>query len=88
MPVLILIAMGAVFLVWRLWARDRVESALGRKLDPLAARLFRRSKFCWVTTGTNEGTLQEFQCATCGVTAYSQSSSGPRECKRRLMGGL
>jgi hypothetical protein len=88
MPVLILIAMGAAFVLWRLRARNRVEGALGQTLDPLVARLFRRAKCRWAATGAGEGALQEFRCATCGVTAYSQSATGPRECKRGLAGGL
>ncbi|MFV0409324.1 MAG: hypothetical protein ACK5LJ_06410 [Paracoccus sp. (in: a-proteobacteria)] len=32
--------------------------------------------------------LKEFRCESCGVTAYSQSGHGPRECKRNLRSSL
>ena len=32
------------------------------------------------------GLLMEFQCATCGVTAYSTEKNGPKQCKKGLDG--
>jgi hypothetical protein len=88
MPFVIAIVLGAAFILWRIWARDRVEGAVGRRLDSWVARVFGRNRCRWAATGAGEGSLQEFRCATCGVTAYSQSPAGPRECKRGLKGGL
>jgi hypothetical protein len=88
MPVLIAIGLGAAFILWRIWARDRVEGAVGRRLDTWVARMFGRNRCRWTAMGAGEGSLQEFRCETCRVTAFSQSSAGPRECKRGLKGGL
>lgn len=86
MPILILLATVLALILWRLWARDRVENEMGRRLDPLFYRLFRRRKCRWHHIG-HRASLGEFRCQTCGVTAYSNSSAGPTECKRGLSGG-
>lgn len=88
MPFLILLATLAALVLWRLWARDRAQSELGRRLDPLANRLFRRRPCRWRADGAGRGNLRSFRCETCGITAYSQDAKGPRECKRNLRGGL
>lgn len=56
--------------------------------------LFRRNgwvqgrKPCrWVLVD-NRRQLMEFRCETCKVSAYSQSRSGPQECKRQLRSSL
>ncbi len=87
MPFILAAVVIGALIIWRLWARDRVQGEIGRKLDPLAMRLFRRRKCRWVQQGIARGALTEFHCTACGVTAYSQSSGGPRECKRGLGGG-
>jgi hypothetical protein len=88
MPFVIAIVLGLAFLLWRSWARDRVEGAVGRRMDTWVARVFGRNRCRWTGMGKGAGSLQEFRCETCGVTAFSQSQAGPRECKRGLKGGL
>jgi hypothetical protein len=88
MPLVIAIAVGVAFILWRIWARDRVEGAVAGRLDTWVARVFGRNRCRWTKAGKGVGSLQEFRCDTCGVTAFSQSQAGPRECKRGLKGGL
>lgn len=88
MPLLILVLVLAGLMLWRLWARDRAQAELGRHLDPLANRLFRRRRCRWRPEGPVRGSLRPFRCETCGVTAYSQNPKGPAECKRGLRSAL
>ncbi len=72
MPVLVLISVGMALALWWLGS---------------SGRLPRRRACRWQPVG-QKGSLSEFRCETCKVTAYSQDPRGPRECKRRLGGGL
>lgn len=88
MPFLIVAALVVLWFVWANWGRDKAGAELGRTLDPAWRRLVRRRKCRWQATGAGGGALSEFRCETCGVTAYSGSAKGPKECKRGLGGGL
>ncbi len=88
MPFLILIGLLAVGLVWRLWARDRAKSELGRRLDPVARRVFSRKPCRWQRVGRKNATFEEYRCDKCGITAYSQTGGPPETCKKGLGGGL
>ncbi|MEZ5776729.1 MAG: hypothetical protein R3E44_00055 [Paracoccaceae bacterium] len=88
MPILIIVALIVAGILWRLWARDRVQGELGARLDPLANRMFRRRQCQWKHVGRGHGALEEYRCESCSVTAYSQGGKPPRECKRSLRGGL
>jgi hypothetical protein len=88
MPFLILGLTLAALIVWRLWARDRLQGELSTRLDPLANRLFRSRPCRWHPTGAATESLREFRCDSCGVTAYSMDARGPNECKSSLKGGL
>ncbi|MBS8227667.1 hypothetical protein [Vannielia litorea] len=84
----ILTALAVIGLfVWWNWGRARARSELSSRLDPLANRVLRRRKCRWRPTG-GSGALKEFRCESCGVTAYSQRSAGPAECKRNLRSSL
>ena len=83
MPILIAAAAIILLTLWRLWARDRAQVEIGRRMDPLFHRLFRRRPCRWQLLD-GRSALSEFRCETCGVTAYSRSARGPAECKREL----
>jgi hypothetical protein len=88
MPVLIGFLLVAALVVWANWGRNRVAGELGNRLDPIWYRLIRKKRCRWVATGSSGENLRQFHCETCGVTAYSASARGPKECKRGLTGGL
>lgn len=87
MPILIAVLTVAAFVIWRLWARDRAQSEISSRLDPIYYRLFRRKKCKWALMDGRRS-LNEFHCENCGVTAYSRSDNGPVECKRALRTSL
>jgi hypothetical protein len=89
MPILILALACIGYFVWYNWGRAKAQSELSRKLDPMWDRMRKPKKCRWVSGRVHGGGLREFTCETCGVTAYSGNSKGPRECKKRLgSGGL
>jgi hypothetical protein len=88
MPVLIGLALLVALFIWANWGRDKVQGELGNRLDPIWSRLFRKRPCRWAAAGTSGENLHEFRCQSCGVTAYSASAQGPKECKRGLGGGL
>ncbi|UPH72178.1 hypothetical protein LGT41_0004970 [Abyssibius alkaniclasticus] len=48
----------------------------------------RRSTTCrWVPTPGGHGSLREYTCKTCGVTAYGQNGKPPSLCKRTVKNG-
>lgn len=88
MPILIAVLGFVLLFIWYNWGRRKAQTGLAHALDSFYYRLFNRQKCKWHTKGNSSGTLQEFQCATCGVSAYSQSGNGPRECKRSTVSRL
>ena len=47
----------------------------------------RKSNCNWKPTQGGHGSLREFHCTTCGVTAYGQGGNPPRLCKRTVKNG-
>jgi hypothetical protein len=88
MQILIAIALIVLWFVWANWGRDKASGELDRTLNPVWRRVMRRKKCRWTATGVSGESLRAFRCQTCGVTAYSATSTGPQECKRGLSGRL
>ncbi len=92
MPVLIVIALLVVWFIWANWGRRKAQAELDTRLNPIWARMTRSKPCQWELVHADKrqktGSLREFRCRTCKVTAYSTGNKGPVECKKGLGGGL
>lgn len=86
MPILILALVCIAFFVWSNWGRAKAQTELNRTLDPIWNKMRQPKKCKWVLTQTHDGSLQEFTCQTCKVTAYSGNPKGPQQCKKGFGG--
>ncbi|SFR51081.1 hypothetical protein SAMN04488002_2707 [Litoreibacter janthinus] len=84
MPVVLAAVLAVAGFVWWSWGRRRAGDEVAFRLDSL----FRRKPCKWKATGDAKGALEDYQCAVCGVTAFSRTGQGPVDCKRSLRGGL
>ena len=71
-------------LAFVLWGFVRGYPALDppRRRDPQARNCD------WTVLGTRSGTLREWRCGTCGITAFSRPPGPPEQCKRGMEGRL
>lgn len=73
--------------LWMIWTRSRNGPGGGSPTTSRAGLGGLSGKSCrWKSVGDGSGTLHEFQCKTCGVTAYSTEKRGPKQCKKGLEG--
>jgi hypothetical protein len=70
-PVFLVLAVVAVWLVWKLQG-------------PSGRFSVARSRCRWSRSGGQSGVLVEYRCATCGVTAFSASGGAPKQCKKDI----
>ncbi len=71
-----------MYVIWtRRTSFGRSNAASPRSKPPL----FSKNRCNWsLRNASASGVLREFECATCGVTAYSTERAGPKQCKKGL----
>lgn len=83
-PILAIALLACLCLIWSRRGRLRGWNGSGQSLRSVLAP----NRCHWVADSDRDtgGTLRQFHCTTCGVTAYSTNKSGPRQCKKGLDG--
>ncbi|MGH1367052.1 MAG: hypothetical protein ACRBCL_00440 [Maritimibacter sp.] len=78
----LLLALVAILLVALVVRRKAAPGQAKAKSAPHLGKWRGRKACKWRAIGDQGATLREFECETCGITAYSVEARGPKDCKK------